>query len=70
MDSRELDAVQIIIRVGELLSERKMDELGQMARQDQRVFEQLVDTLRGGRGLFCFTAAASLIKRASRRWRP
>ena len=62
MDSKELNAVQIIIRVGELLSERKMDELGQMARQDQRVFEQLVDTLRGGRGLFCFTAAASLIQ--------
>ena len=61
MDSRELNAVQIIIRVGELLSQRKFDELGQMARQDQRVFEQLVDTLRGGRGLYCFSAAASLI---------
>ena len=62
MDSKELNAVQIIIRVGELLSERKMDELGQMARQDRRVFEQLVDTMRGGRGLFCFTATASLIR--------
>ena len=62
MDSRDLNAVQIIIRVGELLSQRKFDELGHMARQDRRVFEQLVDTVRGGQGLFSFSAAASLIQ--------
>lgn len=62
MDSKELNAVQVIIRVGQLLSENKMDELGELARQDERVFQQLVETVRGGRGLFCFTAAASLIK--------
>ena len=62
MDNKELNSVQIIIRVGQLLSERKMDELGQWARQDERVFQQLVETVRGGNGLFCFTAAASLIQ--------
>ena len=35
--------------------------LADLARQDVRVFEQLVDTVRGGQGMFCFSAAAGLI---------
>jgi HEAT repeat protein len=62
MESQNLNAVQIIIRVGELLSERKFDELGELARRDERVFQQLVDTVRGGQGLFSFLAATSLIR--------
>jgi HEAT repeat protein len=61
MERKELNSVQVIIQVGQLLSERKMDELGEWARQDARVFQQLVETVRDGNGLFCFTAAASLI---------
>ena len=62
MESKELNSVQLIKLVGQLLSERKFDELGELARQDERVFQQLVETVRGGRGLFCFFAATSLIK--------
>lgn len=62
MDTRNLNPVQIITLVGQLLSRQRFDELGNLARQDERVFEQLVGTMRGGQGPFCFFAATALSK--------
>jgi HEAT repeat protein len=62
MESQKLNAVQVIVLVSRLLSERRFDELGDMARQDERVFDQLVQTMREGKGPFCFFAAAGLSK--------
>jgi HEAT repeat protein len=62
MESKQLNSVQVIILVGQLLSERRFDELGELARQDERVLYQLVETLREGRGLFSFFAATGLSK--------
>ena len=62
MDSSNLNAVQVIILVSRLLSEQRYSELGKLARQDERIFIQLIETLRSGRGPFCFFAATSLGK--------
>jgi HEAT repeat protein len=62
MDSKELNSVQVIMLVARLLSERRFDELGELARQDERVLYQLVETLRDGKGMFCFFAAVGLSK--------
>jgi len=62
MESQKLNAVQVIILVGRLLSERRFDELGDMARRDERVLDQIVQTLREGKGPFCFFAATGLSK--------
>jgi HEAT repeat protein len=62
MESRKLNSVQIILLVTQLMSERRFDELGDLARQDERVFNHLVQTLRDGRGPFCFFAATGLSK--------
>ena len=62
MESRRLNPVQIILHVTQLLSERRFDELGDLARQDERVLHHLVRTLRDGRGPFCFFAATGLSK--------
>jgi len=62
LKSENLNLVQIIVLVGKLLSERRFDELGEMACKDERVLEQLVRTLRGDEVLFCFFAAAALSK--------
>ena len=62
MESKHLNGVQVIILVSRLLSERRFDELGNLARQDERVFDQLVETLREAKWPFSFFAAASLSK--------
>jgi HEAT repeat protein len=62
MDSHKLNTVQVIILVSRLLSEQRYNELGELARQDERIFNQLVETLRSGKGPFCFFAATSLGK--------
>ena len=62
MESKNLNAVQVIILVSRLLSEQRYNELGELARHDERIFNQLVETLRSGKGPFCFFAATSLGK--------
>jgi len=62
MESENLNPVQIILLVTRLLSDRRFDELGDLARKDERVLHHLVETLRGGRGPFCFFAATGLSK--------
>ena len=62
MDSRELNSVQVLMLVARLLSERQFDELGALARRDERVLHQLVEVLGEGEGIRCFFAATSLIK--------
>ena len=62
MESKNLNAVQIIPFVGRLLSERRFDELGDLARKDERVLDQLVQTLRSASGPFYLFAATALSK--------
>ncbi len=62
MESEKLNQVQIMLLVTQLLSEMRFDELGDLARKDERVFDHLVQTLRGGKGPFCFFAATALSK--------
>ena len=62
MESKNLNQVQIIILVGKLLSERQFDTLGEMARKDKRVLDQLARALRGDEVMFCFFAAVALTK--------
>ena len=62
MESKKLNPVQIILLVTQLLSERRFDELGDLARKDERVLHHLVQTLRDGKGPFCFFAATALSK--------
>ena len=62
MESKKLNPVQIILLVTQLLSERRFDELGDLARKDERVLHQLIETLRDGKGPLCFFAATGLSK--------
>jgi HEAT repeat protein len=62
VETQSLNAVQVIILVSRLLSERRFDELGDLARQDERVFDQIVETMREAKWPFSFFAAASLSK--------
>lgn len=62
MDSTNMNAVQVIILVSRLLSEQQFDMLANLARKDQRVFDQLVETVNSGRVPHYFFAATSLSK--------
>jgi len=62
MKSENLNQVQIILLVAQLLSEMRFDELGDMARKDARVFDQLVQALKSNRGPFYLFAATALSK--------
>jgi HEAT repeat protein len=62
MDVKKLNAVQVILHVSRLLSERRFDELGDLARQDERVLDQLVQTMRETNGPFYLFAATALSK--------
>lgn len=62
VDSLQLNEVQLIPFVGKLLLDKRFDDLGAMARKDERVLEQLVDTVRQARPPFFFLAATALSK--------
>ena len=62
MEDNQLNALQVILLVSRLMVEKRFDELGDLARRDPRALDQLVSTLRDGRGLDCFLAATGLSK--------
>jgi len=62
MKDENLNQLQIILLVTKLFSEMRFDELGDMARKDERVFDHLVRTLRSDRGPFYLFAATALSK--------
>ena len=62
MENKDLNQVQITALVGRLLAQRQFDELGALAHQDERVLDQLVETMRDTRGPFGFFAATALSK--------
>lgn len=62
MNSTNLNPVQVIMLVGRLLSEQQFDVLANLAREDQRVFNQLVKTMQSGEAPLYFFAATSLSK--------
>lgn len=62
MESQSLNDLQIITLVGKLLLAQRFDDLGQLARTDPRVLEQLVHTMKDGQPPFFFLAATALSK--------
>lgn len=62
MESKSLNLVQIILLVNRYLSEKRYAELGRLARQDKRIFDQLVTVLNSGKRPLCYYAATSLSK--------
>ena len=62
MASAKMNLLQITLLVAELLTERRFDEVSQLASQDERAFRQLVEKLRVVDGALCFSAAAALAK--------
>lgn len=62
MDNKDLEAAQARMRTMKLMSERRFDELGDLAQQNELVLNYLVETMRDGSGPFCFFAATGLSK--------